>query len=68
MVDDVAFGSVAGRAFPIEHWRPHAVWNLTDRARVHLVIDLDEFIDRPSEPFRTFPIPTQYQEAVNGCN
>lgn len=66
VVDDVAFGSVAGRAFPIEHWRPHAVWNFTDRARVHLVVDLDQYIDREPAEFRTYPIPSQYEEAVHG--
>jgi hypothetical protein len=33
--------------FPIRHWEPHAVWNDTDRPRVHLLVEYDNSIDLP---------------------
>lgn len=26
--------------FTVTHWEPHAVWNPTDRQRIHLIVDL----------------------------
>lgn len=50
----------AGQPFQIIHWEPHDVWNPADQARVHLVIDRDIPIDRPSAPFRVFPVPDRW--------
>lgn len=54
----------AGRAFPVEHWRRHAVLNATDVPRIHIVIDRDVWIDRPTEPFEVYPIPDDMTDLV----
>jgi hypothetical protein len=30
--------------FPITHWEPHAVWNPTNKRRIHLLVELDELV------------------------
>lgn len=50
---------VDGAAFMVEHWRPHSVWNGTDRPRIHLVLDRAVLLDRPAEPFALFPVPAE---------
>ena len=41
-----------GVPFRVEHWRPHSVWNRTDRPRIHLVIDRDQVVNPSRDPFR----------------
>ena len=53
-----------GVAFPVEHWAPHAVVNATDRPRIHLVLDRDIWLERPSEPFEVYPIPDDMTDMV----
>lgn len=36
------------RAFMVKHWLPHAVWNPTDRPRIHLMVERD--ITPPDAP------------------
>ena len=40
-----------GQAFRVTHWEWHSVSNLTDRPRIHLVIDRDVVVDREPAPF-----------------
>lgn len=53
-----------GKPFRVQHWQPHAVWNDTDRPRIHLVIDRDIPIDLDPLPFETFPIPAKHAAMV----
>jgi hypothetical protein len=53
-----------GVAFPVAHWEPHSVWNPTDAARIHIIIDRRIPIDRPPTPLELFPIPDRYAELV----
>lgn len=48
------FAPTVGAAFQVRHWEPHAVDNPTTRARVHLVIDRDIWLDHPAEPFTLY--------------
>ena len=41
-----------GVPFRVEHWRPHSVWNRTDRPRIHLVIDRAVIVNPARDPFR----------------
>jgi hypothetical protein len=66
VVDGEPVDVVAGRPFRVAQYLPHAVWNFTDRPRVHLLIDTAEFVERPPAPFTQFPIPSEYEEAVHG--
>jgi hypothetical protein len=27
--------------FEVHHWKPHAVWNPTDKVRIHIIVDRD---------------------------
>ena len=40
-----------GLSFRVRQWEPHSVDNPTDRPRVHIVIDRDIVINRPTLPF-----------------
>lgn len=59
-----AFVPVDGRAFPVEHWKPHAVINTTDQPRIHVVIDRDMWIDHTRAAFALFPIPDDMTDLV----
>jgi len=65
VLDGVETTSEAGVPFPVAHWAPHSVWNLTDKPRIHLVIDLARYIERPAAPFQTFPIPERYHSLIS---
>lgn len=54
---DDTFVPMGGRAFQVEHWKAHAVSNTAEHPRVHVVIDRAVWLDRPAEPFTTFPVP-----------
>ena len=54
-----------GVAFPVEHWKPHAVTNRGPGPRIHLVIDRDIAIPRDPLPFETFPIPDDMADLVD---
>lgn len=43
-----------GDPFRVEHWRPHAVVNTTDRPRIHIVVDRDAPVDVEPRRFETF--------------
>lgn len=57
----------AGVPFRVAHWKPHAVWNTSDRARVHVVIDRAVWMN-PKEPyaasFETFDVPEEFRDLV----
>lgn len=47
--------------FAITHWEPHAVWNPSDKRRVHLIVELDELVpginhDHDLELFDVLPM------------
>lgn len=54
-----------GVAFPVQHWKPHAVTNRGPGPRIHLVIDRDIAIQRNPLPFETFPIPDDMADLVD---
>lgn len=54
----------AGVPFRVRHFHPHAVWNDTDVARVHLVIDVDRPLMWPTGTFRLFAIPEDRRALV----
>lgn len=56
---------VDGVAFPVEHWKPHAVWNDGDQPRIHIVIDRDIPAGHPPEPFTAFPVPAEFAHLVD---
>lgn len=56
---------IAGVPFLARHWEPHAVTNRGDRARIHLVIDVDVPVDRGPLPFATFPVPADMADLVD---
>lgn len=56
-----------GVAFPVQHWRRHAVWNDGDQSRIHVVIDREAWLDRPSEPFELYPVPDQFAHFINAA-
>lgn len=56
-----------GVAFPVQHWRRHAVWNDGDRPRIHVVIDREVWLDRPTEPFELYPVPDQFAHFINAA-
>lgn len=45
------FQAVDGKPFQVCHWEPHSLGNDTNHPRIHLVLDRDILIDRPSTPF-----------------
>ena len=45
------FAPVDGVPFAVRHWEWHSVNNLSDRPRIHLVIDRDVLLDLPPLPF-----------------
>lgn len=44
--------ATAGVPFRVEHWKPHSVENTSDRARIHLVIDRDVFVNNTPAPYQ----------------
>lgn len=59
---------IDGRAFPVTHWRPHAVTNRTDHPRIHLVLDRDVWLDEPHAPFALFPVPDDMTDLVSAAS
>lgn len=55
---------VDGVPFRVEHWRPHAVWNDTDRPRIHLVLDRENLLELPASAFELFPVPAEYEHFI----
>ncbi|HEY9417437.1 MAG TPA: hypothetical protein VIQ30_21975 [Pseudonocardia sp.] len=55
---------VDGMPFRVFHWQRHAVWNMTDRPRIHLVIDRDIPVDVPSQPYERFPDPDEFRSLI----
>lgn len=53
-----------GVPFRVQHHGPHSVWNADPRARIHLVLDRDVWLELPSEPFQTYPIPEEFADLV----
>jgi len=56
-----------GVAFQVEHWRAHSVWNDGDQPRIHIVIDRNVQLDRPTEPFQLFPVPLDRQHFIDAA-
>lgn len=59
-----SFSPRAGVAFLARHWEPHWVTNRGAGPRIHLVVDLDEPVDRDPLPFATFPIPADMADLI----
>lgn len=57
-----------GVAFQVEHWKPHAVWNNTDRRRIHLVVDRDVIIDNGKVSFQRLPIPDEFKGLIQSAS
>lgn len=55
---------VDGVPFRVYHWQRHAVWNTTDRPRIHLVIDRNIPVDVPSQPYERFPDPDEFRSLI----
>lgn len=66
--DDEVSTPVDGRAFRVEHWQRHAVTNRTDRARIHLVVDRDVWLDEPAAPFHLFEVPDDMADLVSAAH
>lgn len=62
--DTDTFAPADGVAFAVQHWRPHAVVNDTDRPRIHVVVDRDVWLPLDPLPFAVFPVPDHMTDLV----
>lgn len=61
MITDRVFEAEADVPFRVKQWEPHSVWNLTDRPRIHMIVDLDGPYVAPTAKFELFPVPDEYR-------
>lgn len=66
--EDGTMWEITGQPFQVRHWLPHAVWNPTDRPRIHLMIERDvRPDDAPAEPgqLELTPMLPQIQSLID---
>lgn len=59
-----AFAPISGEAFPVEHWKPHAVTNRSSEPRIHLVVDRNVPVNREPKPFALMPAPADMADLI----